>query len=286
MASCQICGGGLRPRPLDRRNTLDRCEHCGLVVRDLARAPAGARAPAYGGDPGLDRVRLALTYRRLRRLLPRDGGRVFEVGFGTGGLLRLFLDGGAQVAGADPGLLDVAVDPVVEARGDLTAAPLAGLPPGLGHDLVLGVHVVEHVADLAGFVRSCRDLLKPGARLVLLTPAGDGIGPERFGSRWWMLEDPTHVRFLTARSARRLLEDAGLVDIRVRRLVLDSVGVEASSAMRALCWGHLPASGILTWRVTRGLVLLSAPVVLGLRLLVRSLRPTLEITARRPGPVR
>ena len=276
----------MRPWPLDRRNSVDRCERCGLVLRDLVDAPAGARAPAYGGDPGLDRVRLSLTFRRLRRLVPGRGARVFEVGFGTGALLRRFLDDGATVAGADPGLLEVDLDPVVAAAGDLTAAPLADRPDGEGHDLVVGVHVIEHVADLAGFADACRDLLRPGGRLVLLTPAGDGIGLARFRSRWWMLEDPTHVRFLTADSARRLLESAGLVDVRVRRLVLDSVGVEAASLVRAVRWRHLPPAGVLSWPVTRALVLVTAPVVLAVRLLVPSTRPTLEVIARCPDPQR
>jgi hypothetical protein len=121
---------------------------------------------------------------------------------------------------------------------------------------------------------------------VLLTPAGDGAGLAWFRSRWWMLEDPTHVRFLTADSARRLLESAGLVDVRVRRLVLDSVGVEAASLVRALRWRHLPAAGVLSWPVTRVLVLVTAPVVLAVRLLVPAARPTLEVIARRPDPQR
>jgi SAM-dependent methyltransferase len=283
---CQVCGGQLRPWPLDRRNSVDRCERCGLVLRDLVAAPAGARSPAYGGDPDLDRVRLTLTYRRLRRLVPGRGARVFEVGFGTGALLRRFLDDGATVAGADPGLLEVDVDPAVAAAGDLASAPLAARPGGASHDLVLGVHVIEHVADLAGFAAACRALLRPGGRLVLLTPAGDGAGLGRFRSRWWMLEDPTHVRFLTADSARLLLEGAGLVDVRVRRLVLDSVGVEAASLVRALRWRNLPPAGVLSWPATRLLVLVTAPVVLAVRLLVPSTRPTLEVTARCPDPHR
>jgi SAM-dependent methyltransferase len=279
--TCAVCGAATTPWRLDRRNTVDRCPTCGTVERDLGRAPAGARAPAYGGDPGLDRWRLAATYRRLRGLVP-TGGRVFEVGFGSGALLRRFLDDGVEVAGTDPGMLGQRVDPRVAARGDLSDRPLASRPGAGGHDLVVGVHVVEHVTDPSGFARACHDLLRPGGRLVLVTPAADGAGLPGYRSRWWMFEDPTHVRFLTARSAARLLTDAGLVDVRVRRLLTDSLATDAASWARTLAWRRLPRAGVLSWRTVRVLVLITAPVVLAARAVAPSARPVIEVSGTRP----
>ena len=267
---------------MDAQNTVDRCPGCGTVARDLDRAPAGARSPAYGGDPGLDRWRLAVTYRRLRGLVPR-GGRVFEIGFGSGALLRRFLDDGVGVAGTDPGQLGTEVDPQVASAGDLSDRPLGtGTWPG-GHDLVVGVHVVEHVADLPGFARVCHDLLRPGGRLVLVTPAADCAALRGYRARWWMWEDPTHVRLLTSRSALRLLSDAGLVDVRVRRLLLDSLAVDAASWARVVRWRHLPSAGVLSLAAVRLLVALTAPAVLLVRLVVPSARPVIEVSARRPA---
>jgi 2-polyprenyl-3-methyl-5-hydroxy-6-metoxy-1,4-benzoquinol methylase len=279
---CEICAGQLHTWQLDRRNAVNRCTDCGHVSRDIASAPAGARSPAYGGDASLDRWRLAVTYRRLvRRLQPR-GARVFEVGFGSGALLRRFLDDGAIVAGADPGALAVAVDPVVSAHATLHTTSLEIPPRQDPADLVIAVHVVEHVADPAQFARTCYDLIRPGGQLVLVTPAGDSVSLRLFRSRWWMLEDPTHVRFFSARSIIRLLSDAGFVDVRAKRLVLDSLSVEAASCMRVLRWRHLPPDGVLASPATRALALLSAPVVILVRLLRTTTRPAMEIAARRP----
>jgi 2-polyprenyl-3-methyl-5-hydroxy-6-metoxy-1,4-benzoquinol methylase len=279
---CEICAGPLHKWRLDRRNAVRRCADCGHLTRDLASAPAGARSPAYGGDAALDRWRLAITYRRLvPRLQPR-GGRVFEVGFGAGALLRRFLDDGATVAGADPGALAVAIDPVVSAHATLHTASLESVPRQDPADLVVAVHVVEHVADPTRFARTCHDLLRPGGQLVLVTPAGDSASLRVFRSRWWMLEDPTHVRFFSARSIGRLLADAGFVDVRTRRLVLDSLTVDAASCLRALRWRRLPRDGVLGWPATRALALLSAPVVILLRVVRPSLRPAMEVAARRP----
>ena len=137
------------------------------------RAPARARSPAYGGDPGLDRWRLAVTYRRLTRRFPPRNARVFEIGFGAGALLRRFLDGGAIVSGADPGALKVTVDPVVATRATLHTTSLEHVPLQDPFDLVFAVHVIEHVADPTQFARACHDLVRPGGQLVLVTPAGD-----------------------------------------------------------------------------------------------------------------
>lgn len=282
MSTCGVCGTTTAPWRMDSRNTVDRCPACGTVARDLDRAPAGARSPAYGGDPGLDRWRLAATYRRLRGLVPA-GGRVFEIGFGSGALLRRFLDDGVRVAGTDPGMLGTDIDPAVSSAGDLSDRPVGtGTWPG-GNDLVVGVHVVEHVTDLCGFARACHDLLRPGGHLVLVTPAADGAALKGYRARWWMWEDPTHLRLLTTRSARRLLSDAGLVDVHVRRLLLDSLAADAASCARAVGWRRLPAGGVLSRAPVRLLVALTAPAVLVARLVVPSTRPVIEISARRPA---
>jgi SAM-dependent methyltransferase len=279
---CEICGGPQTAWRIGSRDVVDRCTICDHVARDMVRAPAGARSPEYGGDPGLDRWRLAVTYRRLtRRFQPRDA-RVFEIGFGAGALLRRFLDDGAVVSGADPGALDVSVDPVVIARAALHTTSLEHLPPQDPFDVVLAVHVIEHVADPHQFARACHDLVRPGGLLLLVTPAGDSASFRFFRSRWWMLEDPTHVRFFTAQSIRRLLVDAGFVDVRVRRLVLDSLAVDAASFARALLWRRLPPEGVLGRRATRILALMTAPVVILVRLARATMRPAMEVSSRCP----
>ncbi|WP_245634316.1 class I SAM-dependent methyltransferase [Janibacter corallicola] len=259
---------------------IDRCDSCGHLVRDLARCPAGHRDLAYGGEPTLDRVRLDLTHRELRRTgSPR---RVFEVGYGDGALLRRFLEDGAQVAGVDPDQLGVGVDEVVRARGDLRVGGIedASDLPGQ-QDLVYGIHVLEHVRDFAATLRTSWELLAPGGSVSFFTPAGDSSSVERYGAAWWMLEDPTHIRFFTADSLERAARDAGFVDVQVRRLLLDSLSVDAASLARALSPAPRPG-GVLGSRAVLGAALASTPFVIGARLLAPRIRPTLQLLARRP----
>ena len=294
---CEACGAGTAAWRLRGGGTLWRCPRCRHVRRDLDACPAWARDAAYGGDPGLDAVRLALTYRRLRSLLPppgsvfesgpaSKGGAVFEVGYGAGALLRRFHTAGYRVGGVDAEQLGLRVDPVL-AAADLTRGALEDLPataPG-GWDLVYGVHVLEHLRDPVAGLRRAYDLLRPGGVLCLLTPTADSTGPDRLGAAWWLLEDPTHVRFFSPDSAHRMLTAAGFEQVRVRRLRLDNLSMEVASLRRLAYPRHRPA-GVLAERGTVPAAVLAAPLTLAARLAVRRLSPTLELVARRPAEPR
>jgi len=276
---CEVCGAATGAWVLRGGGRLWRCPTCGHVLRDLADCPAGARDEAYGGDPVLDRVRLGLTFRRLRGMVPA-GGSVFEIGYGAGLLLRRFADAGHPVAGVDADQLGVTADPVVVARGRLLRGELEAVADAGGHDLVYGVHVVEHLRDPVAGLRRAYDLLAPGGRVCLVTPTADSLGADWFGSAWWLLEDPTHVRFFTAASARRLLARVGFVEVRVRRLRLDTLSMEAASLRRRVRPAPR-AAGVLAERATLALAAATAPAVLAARAALPRLAPTLEITARR-----
>lgn len=275
-----MCGTGVLGEALRSGCVIERCPRCAHVVRDLGRCPATHRDLAYGGEPTLDRIRLDLTYREL----VRDGvpERVFEVGYGSGALLRRFLDAGSEVAGVDPDQLLVDVDELVRTRGDLRVGGIEDLPRlPEDQDLVYGIHVLEHVDDPHRALTASRELLRPGGRVSFLTPAGDGTGLDRYGAAWWMLEDPTHIRFFSADSLARAAEAAGFVDVRVRRLLLDSLSVDAASLARALRPRPRPR-GVLGSRAVLAAAVASVPLVLAQRLLAPRTRPTLQLIARRP----
>lgn len=280
---CEVCGAPTASWVLDADNHLIRCTACGHLTRDLTEAPAHHRAAAYGGEPHLDRMRLLLTHRLLQRASPHKPASVFEIGYGSGQLLRAFADDGARVGGADPDQLEVAVDPVVAAGDGLHPVAVEDLDEDVvehtAADLVFGVHVVEHVRDPARTMQVAARLASPGGTLAFLTPAGDSDGLHRWGSAWWMLEDPTHVRFFTADSLTRLAHSAGLQDVQVHRPLLDSLVTDAASAARRRGTG--PA-GALADRTVLARAALSAPWVLTRRTVQPRSRPSLLLVARRP----
>jgi len=269
-ATCEACDGWVSAWRLDADNALACCPSCGHLRRDLADCPAQHRSTTYGGDPGLDAVRLRLTYRLLRAAAPAAQS-VFEVGFGTGALLQRFRAAGAAIGGADPGHLQRAVHPSLAAEPAIHRLPLGDVPTGSVYDLVYAVHVIEHVPDAAAFLASAGQLVRPGGTLALLTPAADTDVLRRLGSSWWMLEDPTHVRFFTPESAVHMVERAGFCDVRASRPILDSAATEVASLVRRRS-RQATDRGVLA----RPAVLAAAAAALPITLAARVLRPRLR----------
>ena len=250
--------------------------------RDLTACPADARDVGYGGDPGLDAVRLRLTERRLRALVP-DGRSVFEIGYGSGALLRRLLDAGWSVGGVDKGQLEVGVDAEVARRG--AARPRrAGdrSRPRAAHDLVVGVHVLEHLRDPAAGLAAAYRLLRPAARSrwSRRPPTRSGrTGSATPGGCW--RTRPTCGSSRPTRPAGRW-PGPGSTGVRVRRLLLDTLSMEAASLRRAAGRRQRPR-GVLAERGTVLAALAAAPVTVAARAAVPRLRPSLELVAHRPG---
>jgi SAM-dependent methyltransferase len=196
-------------------------------------------------------------------------------------MLRRFLDAGAEVSGVDAGQLDGRVDRRVGERGRLwTGSVEAFEAEDLVVDLVYGVHVIEHVDDVRRTLEVARSVLAPGGRLVLVTPAADSWGLRLFGESWWLLEDPTHVRFFSMRSLRRACEDAGFGVVRTRRLLTDNLTMEVASIARMGRVAEGEPGGVLSSRAVLAAGVLSAPVVLLVRALAPRMRPTMYVEAR------
>ena len=87
-------------------------------------------------------------------------------------------------------------------------------------DLVLCAETLEHVRDVQLLLSELRRVLRPGGRLALTTPAhgrltGLSILARGFEGRFEPLSP--HLRFLTARSLRGLLEEHGFEFASLRR---------------------------------------------------------------------
>lgn len=96
----------------------------------------------------------------LRGALARAGGVVVDYGCGSGPYREL-LPAGCRYVGAD----------FASAGADVVALlPDGRLPLGDGTaDYVLSTQVLEHVPDVAAYLRECRRVLRAGGQLVLTT---------------------------------------------------------------------------------------------------------------------
>jgi 2-polyprenyl-6-hydroxyphenyl methylase/3-demethylubiquinone-9 3-methyltransferase len=185
--------------------------------------PAGKFAPLHKFNP----VRLQFIRETAAKHFGRTGLRPFEglklldIGCGGGLLAEPMTRLGFAVTGADASEKNVKTAMTHAAASGLgvdyrvtTAESLA--EAGLAFDVVLNMEVVEHVADLPGYLNACARLVKPRGLMFVATLnktlkslALAKIGVE-YVLRW--LPPGTHDwnRFVEPDRLIGLLKDAGL----------------------------------------------------------------------------
>ena len=185
----------------------------------LARAASGAvlqeRPLVYHAEPGTTPVSA-----EKQLVLKRVGGgkRVLEVGAHGGYFSALLEAAGCTVTAVEP-------DPRAAARAREHASrviegsiedPRIQADLGGPFDVVLFMHVLEHLADPWAALRATRALAAPDAILFALVP---NVACWRIRKRLFFrgafdyedtgILDRTHLRFFTLGSARALLADGG-----------------------------------------------------------------------------
>ncbi|MEQ8194138.1 MAG: bifunctional 2-polyprenyl-6-hydroxyphenol methylase/3-demethylubiquinol 3-O-methyltransferase UbiG [Rhodospirillales bacterium] len=109
-----------------------------------------------------------------RAAKPFAGLTLLDIGCGGGLLCEPLCRLGARVTGIDAGEQMVRVAALHAEQGGLDIAYRRTLPEDLAEtgaqfDIVLNMEVVEHVADVDLFLRSCSRLVKPGGAMILST---------------------------------------------------------------------------------------------------------------------
>jgi len=229
-----------------------RCNRCGLMYanpRALVPDYEVLQSSRLSEDSWLSRNRFRLpkelrqvrdyrdTRAYLRRAFP-GRGKMVEVGCGTGSLLNTFKEDGWQVEGIDP--WGEACDYARERYG-ITAHATTLEDAKLEEasiDVVLMIHVIEHMLNPAASLAEVYRILKPGGIAVVETPRYDSLMFKLLGKRERSVSCNGHIYFFTTSTLRRLGEGAGLrVDrtsyvgrsLSVDRLVWN-VGVMSKSA--------------------------------------------------------
>jgi SAM-dependent methyltransferase len=139
------------------------------------------------------------------------GSAVLDIGFGRGEFLRLLAERGVHGLGID---LDEAM--VQFGRNLGLSVEVAEAHDYLAtradqFDGVFAAHLIEHMSaeEMQDLVRSAVSALKPGGRLLLVTPNPHNLQVQLY--EFWT--DLQHVRFYTPDIMKWVLHDAGLRDI-------------------------------------------------------------------------
>jgi 2-polyprenyl-3-methyl-5-hydroxy-6-metoxy-1,4-benzoquinol methylase len=231
-----------------------RCSSCGLVYqhdrprREHIGAFYSSEYDCYESlvrRGPIVRTLAQLTARKLVRridaLRPKESDVFLDFGCGSGSWLELLASVGApwRMVGTE-----ISADLVEKVKAQGFEAHVADdsnieqhLPAG-SLSVVHMHHVIEHVQDPLGLLRSLRALLVPGGLVVGQTPDSSCLECRIFGDNWLQWHLPRHLAIFDKPTLARLAEQAGL----------EVVALE-SSPSGAVAWG---GSLLKAWAKRRG----------------------------------
>lgn len=140
-------------------------------------------------------------------------GRLLDVGCGMGefaaGMATLgwsatgidFDEAALKVAAQQPGI-EVATGSILDQRY-----------PAASFDAITMSNVIEHIPDPVATFAECFRVLRPGGRLIMITPNIESLGHRAFGRDWRGLETPRHLFLWTERALSRLARSAGFARV-------------------------------------------------------------------------
>jgi SAM-dependent methyltransferase len=193
-------------RPPDRIHyRMVRCSRCGLVRSDPA-ADAGSLESLYKESHGFEgeESNLRRTYGRYLRRLDhhgRGGGKLLEIGSGTGFFLRQARDAGYDVTGVEPSRAAAEADPAV-AGLIVNDVMRPGLFDQDSFDVVCLFQVFDHISDPNALLAECRLAIRPGGLILALNHDVDALTNRLMRDRSPIVDiEHTHLYSLDTMSA-------------------------------------------------------------------------------------
>lgn len=160
----------------------------------------------------------------------QPGGRLLEVGCGSGVMLAEMRNRGWNVVGLDP---DPQAAKNALSRGlDVTAGDLRPeIFDEASFDAVVMSHVIEHLHDPRAVLADCFRVLRPGGRIILITPNIKALGHRLFGRHWLHLDPPRHLHLFNRNTLCRLVLEVGFEQPECSTVLRDARDTLAASAM-------------------------------------------------------
>jgi len=164
------------------------------------------------------RKAIAETQRQFVEKATTHIGRLLDIGCGDGFFVSAMANSGWDVTGIDPALpnalLQESKTSVHYIRGDLHK-----LPRNEHFDVITIWDVIEHVERPLSLVVDAASWLAPGGLLIIETGNYQSAGRVMSGVEWWNFQ-ADHRWYLAPPQLKRLMLEAGLVDLHLAKQVL------------------------------------------------------------------
>jgi len=153
-------------------------------------------------------VRLRAFYAFILFPRARAGGKLLDIGCGSGRFLSVMRMLGWDVFGIEPDQFSSQVAKKLSGASLFTSLEKAGFP-GSFFDIITSNHSLEHVADPLPMMKECHRILKPGGSIGLCAPNSKSLSHRLFGKYCYHLEPPRHLVMWQPASLKTLLSAAG-----------------------------------------------------------------------------
>jgi len=203
-----------------------KCAGCGLVFANPQPSPEAleqyydpqyfernaAKFLRFPLDPEIE-LRFHRYLGELRSVVP--GGRVLDVGCGTGAFLTVARGAGYQTEGVE--LSPYASQLGREKLGlDIRTGRLEELESPVPYDGITMWDFLEHTSDPVDILRSARRLLADGGHLLMTVPNVGSWWARCMGRRWVGFDKASeHLFYFTTKSLGGLLERGGFEPVKI-----------------------------------------------------------------------
>jgi len=160
--------------------------------------------------------------RNKRKLIAhyRSGGKLLDVGCGTGQFLGHMKAHGYLVTGMEP---DTGARQNAIADHAIEVLPsISGTVSEERFQVVTMWHVLEHVPDLRATFKRLYALLAVGGLLVIAVPDRESWDAEHYGTDWAAWDVPRHLSHFRRKDLRTLFHEHGFELVEIRRMWLDA----------------------------------------------------------------
>lgn len=219
---CPVCGAD--PRKIPGKFCADArlCPDCGHMF--AASLPTASELEKVYADYAYDKFHEkpapqfleAIIGELIAKFEPfRATGRILDVGFGAGTLLRAARARGWNTFGIE--LSKAAVDlgrknAIGEVHhGDFLTHPF----PDSSFDVIVMSELIEHLPDPMPFLGRAAAALRRGGMLYLTTPHARGVSGRFLGASWSVMRPPEHLQLFSVASMRSCLSRAGFTESNV-----------------------------------------------------------------------